>query len=206
MARQSRIGSTLPALAILGACLAWAIDNNLTRKVALADAGFIAMVKGLAAGSTNLALALAAGAALPGLGAGLAAATLGFFSYGLSLVLFIIALRHLGTARAGAYFSTAPFTGALLALPLLGEVPTWPLLAAAALMGVGVWLHLTERHEHPHTHEPLEHSHEHVNDEHHRHEHAEPVPPDTRHTHAHRHEPMTHTHQHFPDAHHRHDH
>lgn len=203
---EADFGAALPALAVVGACLAWGIDNNLTRKVALADAGFIAMVKGLAAGSTNLALALAAGAALPSFGAGLAAATLGFFSYGLSLVLFVVALRHLGTARTGAYFSVAPFAGALLALPLLGEAPTWPLLASAALMGVGVWLHLTECHEHPHTHEFLEHSHEHAHDEHHQHQHAEPTPPDVRHTHVHRHEALDHSHPHYPDAHHRHEH
>ena len=172
----------------------------------LISRGFIAMVKGLAAGSTNLALALVAGAALPGLGVGLAAATLGFFSYGLSLVLFVMALRHLGTARTGAYFSVAPFAGALLALPLLGEAPTWPLLASAALMGVGVWLHLTEHHEHPHTHDILEHSHEHVHDEHHQHDHAESTPPDVRHTHMHRHEALSHAHPHYPDAHHRHEH
>jgi len=203
---EADFGAALPALAVIGACLAWGIDNNLTRKVALADAGFIAMVKGLVAGSTNLALALAAGAALPSIGAGLAAATLGFFSYGLSLVLFVLALRHLGTARTGAYFAVAPFAGALLALPLLGEAVTWPLLASAALMGVGVWLHLTEHHEHPHTHEILEHSHEHAHDEHHQHEHAAPAPPDVRHTHMHRHEALDHTHPHYPDAHHRHGH
>ena len=202
----ARFGATLPTLAVIGACLAWGIDNNLTRKVALADASFIAMVKGLAAGATNLVLALAAGAALPSLGASSAAMTLGFFSYGLSLMLFVMALRHLGTARTGAYFSIAPFAGALIAMPLLGEAPTWPLLIAASLMGVGIWLHLTERHEHLHPHAALEHSHQHAHDEHHQHEHAEPTQPDVQHTHTHQHEPISHTHPHYPDVHHRHDH
>jgi hypothetical protein len=129
----------------------------------------------------------------------------GFFAYGVSLVLFIVAMRHLGTARAGAYFSIAPFFGALLAL-LLGDPLTWPLIVAAALMALGVFLHLTERHEHPHTHPAVTHDHEHLHDEHHQHEHAEPVPPGTRHRHLHTHELLTHTHAHYPDSDHRHDH
>jgi drug/metabolite transporter (DMT)-like permease len=203
---EAHFGTPWPALAVLGACLAWGIDNNLTRRVSLSDATFIAMTKGLAAGAVNLALALALGAALPGPLPLAAALLLGFMSYGLSLTLFVVALRHLGTARTGAYFSTAPFAGAALALLLLPEPLTWQFGAAAALMAAGVWLHLSERHEHPHTHEALEHTHEHEHDEHHRHVHASPVPPGTRHGHPHRHEPMTHTHPHYPDAHHRHEH
>lgn len=197
------------ALLVLGACLAWAVDNNLTRKVSLADASWIAMVKGLAAGSTNLLLALAIGSAWPPPASVGAAALLGFFSYGVSLVLFVLGLRSLGTARTGAYFSVAPFFGALLAVTLLGEPLDARLAFAAALMAIGVWLHLTERHEHRHAHQGLEHAHEHVHgagDEHHEHGHQPPVPPGTKHSHAHRHEPLVHSHPHFPDAHHRHEH
>lgn len=196
----------LPALAVLGACLAWGIDNNLTRKVALSDASFIAMSKGLVAGSVNLALALANGASLPAPGVLFGAGVLGFLCYGLSLVLFVVALRDLGTARTGAYFSTAPFAGALLALPLLGESLTPPLLAAGALMAVGVWLHVSERHTHEHAHEALEHNHAHEHDEHHQHAHPAPVPSGKRHSHPHRHAALRHTHRHFPDSHHRHGH
>jgi len=201
-----RIGELLPALAVLGACLAWAVDNNLTRRVSLADADFIAMVKGLFAGSVNLALALLAGAAFPAPLVAGASMLLGFFSYGLSLALFVMALRHLGTARTAAYFSVAPFAGALVAILALHDPVSWHLVAAAALMGVGVWLHVTERHEHQHAHEAIEHSHEHEHDAHHRHEHAEAVPPGARHAHWHRHEPLAHSHGHYPDAHHRHRH
>lgn len=197
-----------PSLAVVGACLAWAIDNNLTRKVALVDATYIAMVKGLAAGGTNLLLAMALGATWPGATAVLAAGLLGFAAYGASLVLFVIALRHLGTARTGAYFSVAPFFGAALAVGALGESVTWPLLVAGGLMAVGVALHLTERHAHTHHHEPLEHSHDHVHglDAHHDHVHDTPVPPGTRHSHGHRHDELVHSHAHYPDAHHRHSH
>lgn len=201
--------SLWPALAVLGACLAWAIDNNLTRKVALSDASWIAMVKGLAAGATNLVVAVSLGAAWPGAAPVLGAALVGFFSYGTSLTLFVVALRHLGTARTGAYFSVAPFFGALMALALLHEPVTVALLLGGTLMAVGVALHLTERHVHEHMHEPLEHTHAHAHgagDEHHMHEHDEPVPAGTRHSHQHRHHRITHAHPHFPDAHHQHLH
>ncbi len=198
-----------PALAVLAACLGWALDNNLTRKVALSDASWIAMVKGLAAGATNLAIAIALGARWPGAGPVLAAGALGFLSYGASLTLYVLALRDLGAARTGAYFSVAPFFGALLALALLGEPVTASLAAGGALMAIGVWLHASERHVHPHTHEPLEHAHAHTHgagDAHHEHGHEPPVASGTRHSHVHRHEPLTHAHPHFPDAHHRHSH
>lgn len=200
---EAEFGAVWPALAVIGACLAWGLDNNLTRRVSLADATFIAMVKGLAAGSMNLVIAFALGASLPPLTSIGAALLLGFFSYGLSLTLFVLALRHLGTARTGAYFSTAPFAGAVLSLVLLREPVTWPFAAAAGLMALGVWLHLSERHQHRHTHEALEHTHEHEHDAHHDHGHEPAV---KRHTHVHRHEPMAHEHPHFPDAHHRHKH
>ncbi|MBC7724557.1 MAG: EamA family transporter [Burkholderiaceae bacterium] len=201
----AEFGSPWPSLAVLGACLCWGIDNNLTRKVALNDATWLAAVKGGVAGPVNLILAFLLGAQLPDLGNIAAAMVVGFFAYGVSLVLFIIALRHVGTARAGAYFSVAPFFGAILAIAL-GEALTLPLLIAGMLMAIGVWLHLTERHEHEHTHEPITHDHWHVHDEHHQHGHAEPVAAGTRHRHEHTHDALTHTHEHYPDSHHRHGH
>lgn len=198
---EARFAGALPALAILGACLCWAIDNNLTRKVALLDATWIAAVKGSVAGSVNLVLGLALGSELPEWWTVQAAMFVGLLAYGLSLVLFVIGMRHLGTARTGAYFSVAPFFGAILAL-LAGEPITLPLIAAGCLMAIGLWLHLTEQHAHQHIHESLEHSHEHAHDEHHQHPHDVPIAPETKHTHLHRHEPMVHTHAHFPDAHH----
>jgi drug/metabolite transporter (DMT)-like permease len=203
---DARLGAIAPALAVLGACLAWALDNNLTRKVSLADATYVAMVKGVVAGAVNTSLALLAGAILPPPSLALGAGLVGLAGYGISLVLFVLALRDLGTARTAAYFSVAPFAGAVLAIALLGEPVTLTLGVAALLMGWGVWLHLTERHAHLHTHEPAEHTHEHVHDEHHQHAHDAAVRAGTRHSHPHRHERMTHSHPHFPDAHHRHDH
>lgn len=203
--------SLWPGLAVVGACLGWALDNNLTRKVALSDAGFIAMSKGLAAGSVNLLLALLLGAHWPSLQIVAAAGALGFASYGVSLVLFVLALRHLGTARSGAYFAVAPFFGAVLAVILLGEALTAGLVLAGLLMAWGVWLHVSERHAHLHLHEALQHAHSHVHggpgdDGHHDHVHAPALPAGTRHSHAHAHLAMSHEHPHVPDAHHRHRH
>jgi drug/metabolite transporter (DMT)-like permease len=203
---QPQLSGLLGPLAIVGACVAWGLDNNLTRKVSLADPLQIVELKGLIAGPANLALGVLSGGGMPGPAAALAAGLVGFLGYGVSLVLFVHALRHLGTARTGAYFSTAPFLGAVVALALLHEPLTVQLVAAGGLMGIGVWLHLTEHHEHEHRHEPMEHAHPHVHDDHHRHVHTPDDPPGEPHTHAHRHEPLRHRHPHVPDMHHVHKH
>lgn len=192
-------------LLIAGACLAWAIDNNLTRKVSAADPMQIAMLKGLVAGAVNVAIAFSLGAALPAPAAIGGAALLGLFSYGVSLTLFVLALRHLGAARTGAYYAAAPFIGAGVAVLLLGEDVTLGFVAGGLLMALGLWLHLTERHQHEHRHEPLEHEHVHRHDAHHRHAHA-PGTPAEPHVHVHRHARLVHRHPHYPDLHHRHPH
>ncbi len=197
------LGTVWPSLAILGACLRWSIDNNPTRKIALTDASWLAAVKGGVAGPVNLAIAFVLGAALPPVISIAASMVVRFFAYRVSVVLFIIAMRHVGTARAGAYFSIAPFFGALLAV-ILGAPITLILVIAALLMALVVWLHLTERHEHEHVHEAITHDHWHVHDEHHRHEHPEMVAPDFRHRHVPTHDAITHSHEHYSAAHHRH--
>jgi len=198
-----RTGASPGLLLVAAACFCWALDNNLTRKVSGADAVMVACLKGLVAGTVNISLALLLGSKLPTLPALGAAALVGFAGYGVSLVLFVLSLRHLGAARTSAYFSVAPFCGAALSLLLAGEPMTWRLVAAGILMAMGVWLHLTERHEHLHRHTAQEHSHPHIHDEHHQHSHdlwdgTEP------HTHPHRHVPLVHAHPHYPDLHHRH--
>lgn len=188
------------------ACLCWAIDNNLTRRVSASDAVFIAATKGLMAGVVNTLLGLGLGASLPPWNALAATLAVGLLGYGVSLVLFVLALRGLGTARTGAYFSTAPFIGAALALGVLGEGASLGFWLAAALMAVGVWLHLTEHHAHTHTHEPLVHSHAHTHDAHHQHAHEGEVVGEGPHEHLHTHAPLHHSHAHYPDIHHRHSH
>ena len=194
------------ALLIVGACLCWAIDNNLTRKVSTNDAMLVACLKGLLAGASNTALAVFFGASLPALPAIGGSLLVGFFGYGLSLTLFVLALRTLGTARTGAYFSVAPLFGVCISLALWPDAPGPQFWIAAAFMAAGVWLHVRERHEHEHSHHPLEHSHQHRHDEHHQHGHAFAWDGTEPHVHPHRHEALPHKHPHYPDIHHRHSH
>jgi drug/metabolite transporter (DMT)-like permease len=193
------------AAAVTGACLLWALDNNLTRLIAEGDPLLIVEVKGLAAGVVNVLLALATGKTAPSPGTIAFGLGLGAVSYGISLVLFILAMRELGAARAGAYFATAPFFGAAGGLVLLGESPTVGLLVAAALMALATWLLVHERHGHRHHHPVGTHAHVHVHDEHHQHEHEGWEGPEP-HSHPHGTGPIEHEHPHTPDIHHDHGH
>jgi len=198
--------SWLGPLAVAFACLCWAVDNNLTRKVSASDALYIAGAKGLFAGLVNCTIALTLGATWVPLPILTPTLLIGFLGYGVSLVLFVLALRGLGAARTGAYFSTAPFLGAALSILVLGESVSPLFWLAAACMGVGVWLHLTESHDHSHEHHRQEHTHRHSHDEHHQHVHADGESSEAPHSHPHVHLPVRHNHPHFPDIHHRHRH
>jgi drug/metabolite transporter (DMT)-like permease len=205
---QPSEGFRLPVggLAVAGACLCWAIDNNLTQRVSATDSLLVASIKGLVAGLVNTTLGFLLHPSLPLPGALLAAALVGFIGYGLSLALFVVALRHLGTARTAAYFSLAPFLGAGASILIMQEPVAAEIVVAGVLMAAGAWLHLSERHEHDHAHEPLAHSHAHRHDEHHQHDHAPGTDTAKPHAHWHVHDPMVHKHPHYPDIHHRHSH
>lgn len=193
-------------IAIIAACLGWAVDNNLTRRISSGDPAVIAGIKGLVAGCVNVTIALVLGQAVPRASITAFSCLVGFIGYGASLVLFVLALRAMGAARTGALFSTAPFIGAIASLLFLGEHVNALLLPAALLMVAGVWLQLGEKHLHEHTHEELVHQHPHEHDEHHLHQHDGTEGDGMRHNHPHSHVPVTHFHQHYPDIHHRHDH
>ncbi|WP_338870900.1 DMT family transporter [Myxococcus stipitatus] len=170
-------GDVLGILALAGACLAWAVDNNLTQRLSLKDPLALVRFKTLGSGSCTLLLALLTGQSLPTgtvLGAAL---VLGFASHGVSIVLDAYSLRLVGAAREAAYFATAPFVGALVAVPLLGEHLRPLDLLACGLMAGGVVLLLRERHAHVHTHAALEHEHLHTHDLHHSHEPPPASPP-----------------------------
>lgn len=194
---------TLGVLAIAGACLSWALDNNLTQRLSLRDPIVVVRIKALGAGACVLGIALAIGERIraeilvPAL-------LVGVTCYGVSIVLDMYALRLLGAAREATFFATAPFVGAVAAIPLLGERPGLAHLLSAALMGTGMFLLVRERHGHLHAHDQMDHDHAHVHDEHHRHEHESPVPEP--HAHCHRHAALVHDHPHVPDLHHRHHH
>lgn len=203
---QAPAGLPWGALAIAGACACWAVDNNLTRVVSGGDPVQVAAIKGAVAGAINIGAALFMGQRFPAPAHVVSAGAIGLAGYGISLVAFVLALRHLGAARTGAYFSTAPFVGAALSLLLLREWPGAAFWIAGGLMALGVWLHVSEHHEHEHAHEAMEHEHLHAHDAHHQHAHDFPWDGREPHSHPHRHEPMTHSHPHYPDLHHRHGH
>ncbi|HSM94301.1 MAG TPA: DMT family transporter [Anaeromyxobacteraceae bacterium] len=194
----------LGALAVAGATLGWALDNNLSQRLALRDPIAVVRVKTVVAGAVNVGLALLAAEPLPGARAVAATLVTGFFGYGVSIVLHMLAIRELGAARQGTLFATAPFAGALAALPILGERLSARALLAGGAMAAGVALMVRARHGHLHTHEPLAHEHLHTHDAHHPHAHDDPVAEP--HSHPHVHEPLAHDHEHTPDAHHRHAH
>jgi drug/metabolite transporter (DMT)-like permease len=204
LAPGSLTATPVGCAAVGGASFAWAIDNNLTGRLSGRDPVAITRVKTLCAGIVNLAIGFAAGAPSPPWRAAGAAMLLGLGSYGLSVVLAIRAMRLIGTARQAAIFATAPFAGGLLAVLLLRDQPTRSVLAAAALMAVGIATLVRAKHRHVHTHEALDHEHAHYHDEHHQHTHEGPT--SEPHSHRHRHDPITHEHEHTSDAHHRHRH
>jgi len=196
-------GDVWGVLAVAGACLAWALDSNLTQRLSLRDPLAIVQAKGLVGGSVGLALALTLGAGVPHastVGWGL---LLGFVSYGLSVVLAVYAMRLVGVAREAAFFATAPFIGVLVSVAILGERFGLRELAAMVLMLIGLAMLLRERHSHSHVHEPMRHDHRHVHDEHHQHAHLSGDPPGEPHSHEHQHGALEHEHPHVPDLHHR---
>lgn len=190
-----------PLLIVL-AMICWGIDNNLTRHISGKDPVRIAQLKGLIAGSFSLSVALLLGVRLSLTPPLFIALLLGALSYGISLVLFIKALEGLGSSRTGAFFSLGPFVGAVVSVLLLGDSLTLPFLVAAALMAVGVYVLMAERHSHRHRHEAVTHMHAHEHDVHHCHGHDG----EGEHVHEHRHEATVHSHVHWPDEHHRHEH
>ena len=197
----------LGTAALTGACLSWALDNNLTQRLSLRDPIAIVQIKATGAAAGNLLLAAALGnARAPDATILVGALLLGAFSYGTSILLDVYALRLVGAAREAAYFATAPFFGALAAVPLLGERIGAREGIAAALMALGVGLLLREHHEHHHEHLALVHEHAHAHDEHHQHAHDDHIGPDEIHSHRHEHAPLEHSHPHVSDAHHRHEH
>ena len=206
-ARPGDLGAEwLGVAAIAGSSLSWAIDTNLSQLLSARDPVALSRIKGLAGGACLLAAALVRGERPPSLRVAGAALFLGWVCYGMSAVLFVRSLRLLGAARVAAYFATAPFLGALAAVPVLGERLTRADVGAMLIMAGGVVALMRETHDHAHAHEALEHDHAHLHDDHHRHDHPGGGDSSGPHAHPHRHVPLVHAHPHAPDLHHRHDH
>lgn len=200
-------GFSLGALGIIGACVLWGVDNNVTRNISAKDPLMIVLVKGLGAGSFSLVLALVLGNALPSATITLGALVLGSLSYGLSIVLFIRAMRGLGAARTSALFGTAPLVGVALSFLIYQETLTPFFVVALLLMVAAAFLLLNEQHGHRHVHASITHEHRHRHDDgHHNHDHPGMTDRSLTHSHVHAHERLEHEHPHLPDIHHRHTH
>lgn len=200
-------GFSFSALGILAACLFWGLDNNFTRNISAKDPLTIVTVKGFVAGLVSLGAGFLLGNPLPRFDVLLGAMLLGFMSYGLSIVLFILAMRGLGAGRTSALFGTAPVAGVILSLVLFRETPDALFLIALPVMIVGAIFLVTEQHGHPHRHEAIVHEHRHTHDdEHHGGHHPNPDELSSSHTHVHLHDAVDHEHPHMPDIHHRHRH
>lgn len=198
-------GFSIGALGVLMACILWGIDNNFTRNISAKDPLIIVTIKGIGAGCVSMILAILAGSNFPGPKIIFGAMLLGFFSYGLSIVLFIFAMRNLGASRTSAFFGTAPFVGTLLSFILFRELPNTLFYYALPIMIAGAILILGEEHGHKHVHKGSEHEHRHRHDDEH-HTHAHEDTGDLEHSHVHIHEVIEHSHSHTPDTHHRHGH
>ena len=204
-------GLSLPALGILLTCLFWAVDNNLGQRLSAKDPLLTISIKGIGAGTVTLLFALAAGQHLPDPATTAAAMVVGFLCYGgLTSILFLLALRGIGAARAGSLLAISPFFGVLFSLVLFAELPADAFYVALPVMAFGAWLLISEEHSHPHRHPPGVHEHRHRHDDlHHDHAHAAGDPPLSttgEHSHMHAHVELVHEHPHQPDIHHRHPH
>lgn len=201
-------GLSIGALGVIFACICWGIDNNFTRNISAKNPFSIVKIKGIGAGLFSLFLSFLLKNPMPDLKIILGAMLLGFFSYGLSIVLFVLAMRDLGSARTSAFFGTAPFIGAILSFLIYNSLPNVMFIIALPIMILGTILLFKDEHGHNHLHEPTKHEHKHAhNDGHHNHIHENMnISSGTYHSHIHEHEALEHTHQHMPDIHHRHNH
>ncbi len=198
-------GFSMGAVGIIAACILWGADNNLTRCISSKDPLTTTVIKGFGAGVVSLILSLVSSAHFPSVPSLLLALALGAFSYGISIVLFILSMRNMGAARAGAFFATAPFIGSLISILTFGEIPAVQFYISLPLMITGAVLILGEKHGHMHVHECVEHDHKHRHDDlHHNHRHE--IGCLEEHSHSHIHENLIHDHSHLPDIHHRHSH
>lgn len=200
--------ASLGALLIVGACVCWGLDNSVTARIDQISPQHVVFLKGVMAGSVNLALGLViTGAGAVSGWSVLGALGVGALGYGASITLWVRGAQELGAARGQVIFATAPFLGAVLAWIALSDSISAVQVIATAIAAVGVGVSLRSDHNHQHHHEAMAHTHEHRHDDdHHDHEHDHAGDVGARHSHVHEHREFAHAHPHVPDLHHRHDH
>ncbi len=205
---KNQWGFSIGSFGIILACFCWGIDNNFTRNISAKNPFSIVTIKGIISGSFSFILSKILGNQMPDLTILISAMIIGFFCYGLSIVLFVFAMRDLGSTRTSALYGTAPFIGVILSFILLRDTPSIMFFISLPIMIIGTVLLLKEKHYHTHMHKAMQHEHRHNHDDaHHNHEHAPgQVIINGYHSHMHTHKAIEHTHPHSPDIHHRHEH
>jgi drug/metabolite transporter (DMT)-like permease len=201
----SSLNLSIGSIFIVLATVCWGFENNFTRMLSIKDPLQIVVVKGLGSGTGALIIVILFSEFSSSLLYIVYALLLGFVAYGLSIYFYISAQRELGAARTCAYYAAAPFIGVILSWVILQETISGSFLIALAIMLVGSYFAITEKHCHIHAHleEIHEHRHNHSDDHHnHLHQHEACI----EHSHAHAHERLTHDHEHLPDSHHKHIH
>jgi drug/metabolite transporter (DMT)-like permease len=193
-------------LLVTAACFCWGLDNHFTALITGITPAQTTFWKGLVAGIVNLGIGIKLHGYTASVSLTAAAITVGIFSYGISMVLYISSAQKLGAARSQIIFSSSPFFGVILALAFLGEPISFAQLVAIVVIVVSLGFLFFERHLHLHHHEAVAHEHWHRHDDGH-HDHLFPgMPQAIYHNHWHEHKTTTHAHPHWPDPDHRHDH
>lgn len=129
-------------LLIVGACLFWGIDNNLSRFLSRKrDIILITGLKCFIGGLALLVIAFVIGVpfsiplvSIPYL------LSVGAFSIAFSILLFLFALRKIGSMRTGVIYSMSSLFGAVLAFLVLREAFSFIQLVAGAIMLLGVYV------------------------------------------------------------------
>lgn len=199
-------GGLPAALLVTSACFCWGFDNHFTALIDCLTPSRITLLKGIFAGSVNIAIGLSLSGRLPATELAAKALALGAFSYGASIVLYVISAQQLGATRSQIIFSSSPLFGVGLAALLLQEQLHLFHLAAICCLAGAIYFSSRVKHRHDHSHNERTHTHLHTHDDgHHDHQHEGPAISGP-HAHTHRHLPVNHSHPHYPDLHHRHDH
>ncbi len=194
---------------VIAACLCWGFENNCTRMLSLKDPLQIVVIKGLGSGAGSLSIAFYLKEFSGDFLYIAFALMLGFFAYGLSVFLYILAQRELGAARTSAYYAVAPFIGVIISFLVFRTSVSLSFGVAFVIMIIGTYFGAVEHHNHEHVHEEIEHEHRHSHDDLHHlhtHEHENEVDLKKEHSHMHKHTNVAHSHHHLPDLHHTHAH
>lgn len=204
---QESSSGVISAIFILLACISWGFDNHLSAIIDGVSPQTITFIKGVFGGLTNLVIGMFLNNWQIQLIYIPAALLIGVFSYGISIVLYVISAQNLGATRSQILFSTAPFWGIFAAWIFLDESLNLIVLGSFSILVLGIIFTNIVSHNHYHYHKVMVHIHTHSHDDgHHDHIHPEAGEKTIKHTHIHEHKENKHVHKHYPDLHHRHEH